>query len=307
MTTAPGERVLEADFLANMAFLNSDSTEQDYFLQGNTTTSVPPLTSSFFTIPFEFIHGEEEDNACTTAPTVRPPLCPTESFCSRNGKRNGQSIKEKLFVEIDSHYTDFEDEFADSCRSLSPRSNTSSKRHRATHVHNLCEKVLSVNSYDLYKVIMTVRDFVTNVYSLVWKRKRSKFEGFAGNQRRRSRINEKMKDLQLLIPNSKKTDKASILDEAILYVKQLQLQVQMLSAPNMMNPSHICVPMGIPCFQVHQMCMNMKMGSQWSNGCMTVHRGVQAQPGLWSNGGNKECFHTVGLPMFTKVSQRNNV
>lgn len=105
MTTAPGERVLEADFLANMAFLNSDSTEQDYFLQGNTTTSVPPLTSSFFTIPFEFIHGEEEDNACTTAPTVRPPLCPTESFCSRNVKRNAQSIKEKLFVEIDSHYT----------------------------------------------------------------------------------------------------------------------------------------------------------------------------------------------------------
>ncbi|XP_022132497.1 transcription factor SPATULA-like [Momordica charantia] len=48
-------------------------------------------------------------------------------------------------------------------------------------------------------------------------------------KRRRSRINEKMKALQNLIPNSNKTDKASMLDEAIEYLKQLQLQVQMLS------------------------------------------------------------------------------
>ncbi|XP_042381213.1 transcription factor PIF3-like isoform X2 [Zingiber officinale] len=45
-------------------------------------------------------------------------------------------------------------------------------------------------------------------------------------KRRRSRINEKMKALQSLIPNSSKTDKASMLDEAIEYLKQLQLQVQ---------------------------------------------------------------------------------
>ncbi|KAK6923056.1 Myc-type, basic helix-loop-helix (bHLH) domain [Dillenia turbinata] len=45
-------------------------------------------------------------------------------------------------------------------------------------------------------------------------------------KRRRRRINEKMKALQNLIPNSNKTDKASKLDEAIEYLKQLQLQVQ---------------------------------------------------------------------------------
>ncbi|KAM1431245.1 hypothetical protein ACFX2I_047218 [Malus domestica] len=45
-------------------------------------------------------------------------------------------------------------------------------------------------------------------------------------KRMRSRINEKMKALQNLIPNSNKTDKASMLDEAIEYLKQLQLQVQ---------------------------------------------------------------------------------
>ncbi|KAH7567444.1 hypothetical protein ACOSP7_010656 [Xanthoceras sorbifolium] len=51
-------------------------------------------------------------------------------------------------------------------------------------------------------------------------------------KRRRSRINERMKALQNLIPNSNKTDKASMLDEAIEYLKQLQLQVQMLTMRN---------------------------------------------------------------------------
>ncbi|KAB5526672.1 hypothetical protein DKX38_020519 [Salix brachista] len=54
-------------------------------------------------------------------------------------------------------------------------------------------------------------------------------------KRRRSRINEKMKALQNLIPNSNKTDKASMLDEAIEYLKQLQLQVQHVKSPDDFN------------------------------------------------------------------------
>ncbi|XP_014504100.1 transcription factor ALC isoform X2 [Vigna radiata var. radiata] len=61
-------------------------------------------------------------------------------------------------------------------------------------------------------------------------------------KRRRSRINEKMKALQNLIPNSNKTDKASMLDEAIEYLKQLQLQVQML----MMRNGLSLHPMSLP-------------------------------------------------------------
>ncbi|KAL4333784.1 hypothetical protein GQ457_07G025370 [Hibiscus cannabinus] len=64
-------------------------------------------------------------------------------------------------------------------------------------------------------------------------------------KRRRSRINEKMKALQNLIPNSNKTDKASMLDEAIEYLKQLQLQVQMLSMRNGMSLYPMCLP-GVP-------------------------------------------------------------
>ncbi|KAI4984722.1 transcription factor PHYTOCHROME INTERACTING FACTOR-LIKE 13-like [Hordeum vulgare subsp. vulgare] len=47
-------------------------------------------------------------------------------------------------------------------------------------------------------------------------------------RRRRDRINEKMRALQELIPHCNKTDKASMLDEAIEYLKTLQMQVQMM-------------------------------------------------------------------------------
>lgn len=61
-------------------------------------------------------------------------------------------------------------------------------------------------------------------------------------RRRRDRINERMKALQELIPNSNKTDKASMLDEAIEYLKSLQSQVQMMwmssaSMPQMVFPN----------------------------------------------------------------------
>ncbi|CAM0881025.1 unnamed protein product [Alopecurus aequalis] len=56
-------------------------------------------------------------------------------------------------------------------------------------------------------------------------------------RRRRDRINEKMRALQELIPNCNKIDKASMLDEAIEYLKTLQLQVQMMSMG-----TGLCVP-----------------------------------------------------------------
>ncbi|XP_062220584.1 transcription factor LRL3-like [Phragmites australis] len=46
---------------------------------------------------------------------------------------------------------------------------------------------------------------------------------------RRERIAERMKELQELVPNANKTDKASMLDDIIDYVKFLQLQVKVLS------------------------------------------------------------------------------
>ncbi|XP_024520055.1 transcription factor PIF3-like isoform X2 [Selaginella moellendorffii] len=64
-------------------------------------------------------------------------------------------------------------------------------------------------------------------------------------RRRRDRINEKMRALQELIPNSNKTDKASMLDEAIEYLKMLQLQLQMMSMRSGMSMPPMAMANGV--------------------------------------------------------------
>uniref|UniRef100_A0A2P2KAD1 Transcription factor PIF4 n=1 Tax=Rhizophora mucronata TaxID=61149 RepID=A0A2P2KAD1_RHIMU len=70
-------------------------------------------------------------------------------------------------------------------------------------------------------------------------------------RKRRDRINEKMKALQELIPHCNKTDKASMLDEAIEYLKSLQWQLQVMwmgsGMGTMMFPGihHYMSPMGM--------------------------------------------------------------
>ncbi|KAJ4714858.1 Transcription factor SPATULA [Melia azedarach] len=81
-------------------------------------------------------------------------------------------------------------------------------------------------------------------------------------KRRRSRINEKMKALQNLIPNSNKTDKASMLDEAIEYLKHLQIQVQVLTMKNGLNLHPLYFPGGLPPIQLSE----MRMGFGAENG-----------------------------------------
>lgn len=73
-------------------------------------------------------------------------------------------------------------------------------------------------------------------------------------RRRRDRINEKMRALQELIPHSNKSDKASMLDEAIEYMKSLQLQVQMMWMGGGM------APMIFPGVQQYMSRMRMGMG-----------------------------------------------
>ncbi|XP_073004823.1 transcription factor PHYTOCHROME INTERACTING FACTOR-LIKE 13-like isoform X2 [Typha latifolia] len=71
-------------------------------------------------------------------------------------------------------------------------------------------------------------------------------------RRRRDRINEKMRALQELIPHCNKTDKASMLDEAIEYLKSLQMQVQIMWMGTGMAP--VIFP------AVHQYMSHMGMG-----------------------------------------------
>uniref|UniRef100_A0A2P2LAU9 DNA binding protein n=1 Tax=Rhizophora mucronata TaxID=61149 RepID=A0A2P2LAU9_RHIMU len=94
-------------------------------------------------------------------------------------------------------------------------------------------------------------------------------------RKRRHRINQKMKALQKLVPNARKTDKASMLDEVIEYLKQLQAHVQMLSTVRNM----MVAPLGMQQFP-HQMSLlaPMAMATGMGIGMLdmsTVARGAR--------------------------------
>ncbi|KAL0357364.1 UNVERIFIED_CONTAM: Transcription factor UNE10 [Sesamum calycinum] len=84
------------------------------------------------------------------------------------------------------------------------------------------------------------------------------------------RINEKMKTLQKLVPNASKTDKASMLDEVIEYLKQLQAQVQMMS--NARNMPQMVVPLGMQ--QQLQMSLLARMGMGMGMGMAGMGMGM---------------------------------
>lgn len=90
-----------------------------------------------------------------------------------------------------------------------------------------------------------------------------------------------MKALQSLIPNSNKTDKASMLDEAIEYLKQLQLQVQMLSMRNgvYLNPSYLSG--ALEPVQASQMFAALGVGGR---NVATPNSGAVVPPGNQSSG-----------------------
>ncbi|KAF9611180.1 hypothetical protein IFM89_027478, partial [Coptis chinensis] len=86
--------------------------------------------------------------------------------------------------------------------------------------------------------------------------------------------NEKMRALQELIPNCNKVDKASMLDEAIEYLKTLQLQVQIMSMGTGPFMPPMMLPNGIPHINAQHlppfapmnagMGMGMGMGMGWA-------------------------------------------
>ncbi|KAM5554765.1 transcription factor UNE10 [Rosa sericea] len=99
----------------------------------------------------------------------------------------------------------------------------------------------------------------TGKSSVSTKRSRAAAIHNQSERKRRDKINQRMKTLQKLVPNSSKTDKASMLDEVIAYLKQLQAQVHVISR---MNMPAMMLPMAMQ--QQLQMSMmaprNMGMG-----------------------------------------------
>ncbi|GAU23013.1 hypothetical protein TSUD_336610 [Trifolium subterraneum] len=120
-----------------------------------------------------------------------------------------------------------------------------------------------------------------NVSGSSTKRSRAAEVHNLSERRRRDRINEKMKALQELIPRSNKSDKASMLDEAIDYLKSLQLQVQRVQLMQMMSMGCGMVPMMFPGIQQYMPTMGMGMGMGMSME-MGINRPVMPFPNMLS-------------------------
>ncbi|CAH8311288.1 unnamed protein product [Eruca vesicaria subsp. sativa] len=104
------------------------------------------------------------------------------------------------------------------------------------------------------------------------KRSRSAEVHNLSERRRRDRINEKMRALQELIPNCNKVDKASMLDEAIEYLKSLQLQVQFMSMASGYYMPPVMFPPGMG-HHYQAAAMAMGMGMPYAMGLPDMSRG----------------------------------
>ncbi|CAK9229984.1 unnamed protein product [Sphagnum troendelagicum] len=85
------------------------------------------------------------------------------------------------------------------------------------------------------------------------------------------RIGENIQYLQKLVSNSNQTDKASVVDDAINYIKFLQLQLKILSirsGVNLPSVSHLQMP------RMPQMAMNMGVGTGMGLGMGMVDMGA---------------------------------
>ncbi|KAK8958061.1 Transcription factor UNE10 [Platanthera zijinensis] len=102
-------------------------------------------------------------------------------------------------------------------------------------------------------------------------------------RKRRDRINQKMKTLQKLLPSSSKTDKASMLDEVIEYMKLLQAQVHVMST---MSPMMLPITLHHQQLQISMMAQmaqmarmsHMSMGLGLMDPTLSGHIGLTPPP-----------------------------
>ncbi|KAJ4870904.1 Transcription factor PIL1 [Raphanus sativus] len=154
------------------------------------------------------------------------------------------------------------------CCSLKKRKYGDMEEEESTYLRN------SDNGSDDARIRVTATTRKT-----VAKRKRSTESHKLSERKRRNEISKKMRALQDLLPNVYKDDKVSLLDEAIKYMRTLQLQVQMMSMGNgMISSTSSMLPMG----HYSPMGLGMHMG--------TATTTTSVQPFLPMNVQGTGCF-----------------
>ncbi|KAJ9681624.1 hypothetical protein PVL29_017833 [Vitis rotundifolia] len=227
------------------------------------------------------------------AKTMEEPLPAEQSpvICQEGACKNEKSSNQVLGARTAKGIPDGEKTIEPAVACSSVCSGNSVERASNDPKHNLKRKCRDTEesecpSEDVEEESVGVRKSAPAKGGTGSKRSRAAEVHNLSERRRRDRINEKMRALQELIPNCNKVDKASMLDEAIEYLKTLQLQVQIMSMgtglcmPPMMLPTgmqHIHAahmghfpPMGVG--------MGMGMGMGYGMGMLDMNGGSPSCP-----------------------------
>uniref|UniRef100_A0ACD6A218 Uncharacterized protein n=1 Tax=Avena sativa TaxID=4498 RepID=A0ACD6A218_AVESA len=138
---------------------------------------------------------------------------------------NGGSLKEDLFSEIFGEIP-----AASNTAGYCATPPQGGEKRKQSDTDEISSKVIRA-AEESNAAAMTMTTSTPAQRTTTGKRRRAAQVHNLSERRRRDRINEKMRALQQLVPHcSNKTDKASMLDEAIQYLKSLQLQVQTMCA-----------------------------------------------------------------------------
>ncbi|XVF33555.1 hypothetical protein REPUB_Repub17cG0178400 [Reevesia pubescens] len=204
------------------------------------------------------------------ARAARVAIAPEWSSKDRSGSASATFGRDSQHVTVDTYEKDLGMGGFTSTTSLSSPENTSSARP--------CTKATSTTTADDHDSVCHSRPQKREASeedkkketgrksSVSTKRSRAAAIHNQSERKRRDKINQRMKTLQKLVPNSSKTDKASMLDEVIEYLKQLQAQVQMMSR---MNIPPMMLPMTMQ--QQLQMSMMAQMGMGMGMGVMDLN------------------------------------
>ncbi|KAL5718366.1 hypothetical protein ACHQM5_011276 [Ranunculus cassubicifolius] len=204
-----------------------------------------------------FDRGKEADDEGDNNGRKRPRAPPPRVPCSRSVSVSETFGRESRHVGVDS------------CDLETDRGFTSTSLASDTNPN-------TIDDLDS-KQARTEEKSCQNEKSTISSTKRSRAAAIhnQSERKRRDKINQRMKTLQKLVPNSNKTDKASMLDEVIEYLKTLQAQVQMMGR---MSMPHMMMPMAMQ--QQLQMAMMAQMGMGMGMGMGVMDMNSLARPNI---------------------------